>query len=264
MGTKSTKDGSSADDPLPPEAPRLRNNVNSAGDLGKLYQRPQTPPPSFAYSSSCWQTAATTPMTSRPHFRHEVSPHRIRRVRSRSLGSAVDAAVVQQTMKLEEYPVHFDDWRDYVLPSKATSLAHNVPQTQQLTAHKQLKSFVRYPSLQVEEEPLLLESVLHYSTPDDDKKEEILEFASSTKRSPAADTSNPVWLCVMYGLINATIVLPVLMSFASIIYRDQTFAPAMPTLVKLTLVSGMVHQVCFSTFSSLPFSIGQVSVECPE
>ena len=75
---------------------------------------------------------------------------------------------------------------------------------------------------------------------------------------PKPEPENPIWLCVMYGLINATIVLPVLMSFASIIYRDPAFAPAMPTLVKLTLVSGMIHQVCFSTFSSLPFAVGQV------
>jgi SulP family sulfate permease len=62
----------------------------------------------------------------------------------------------------------------------------------------------------------------------------------------------------MYGLINASIVLPVLMSFASIIYRDPAFGPFMPVLTRLVLVSGLVHQLCFSTFSSLPFAIGQV------
>jgi hypothetical protein len=69
---------------------------------------------------------------------------------------------------------------------------------------------------------------------------------------------NPAWLSVMYGLINATIILPVLMSFAAIIFRNEAFSAAMPALVKLTLVSGMIHQVCFSTFSSLPFAVGQV------
>jgi SulP family sulfate permease len=48
------------------------------------------------------------------------------------------------------------------------------------------------------------------------------------------------------------------MSFGSIIYRDEAFAPYMPVLIKLTVVSGMVHQVCFSTFSTLPFAVGQV------
>lgn len=69
---------------------------------------------------------------------------------------------------------------------------------------------------------------------------------------------NPLYICILYGLINASIVLPVLMSFGSIIYRDQAFGPYMPSLIKLTLVSGIVHQLCFSTLSSLPFAVGQV------
>ena len=68
----------------------------------------------------------------------------------------------------------------------------------------------------------------------------------------------PHFISALYGLINAFIVLPVLMSFGSIIYRDQAFAPYMPVLVKLTVVSGMVHQLCFSTISGLPFAVGQV------
>ena len=66
------------------------------------------------------------------------------------------------------------------------------------------------------------------------------------------------WICALYGMINATIVLPVLMSFGSIIYRNEAFGPYMPVLIKLTLVSGVVHQICFSTLSSLPFAVGQV------
>jgi len=76
--------------------------------------------------------------------------------------------------------------------------------------------------------------------------------------TPALDSGNPIWVSVLYGLINAVIVLPVLMSFGSIIYRDKAFVPYMPVLIKLTVVSGMIHQVCFSTFSSLPFAVGQV------
>lgn len=69
---------------------------------------------------------------------------------------------------------------------------------------------------------------------------------------------NPLWICVMYGLINATIVLPVVMSFGNIIYKDAAFAPYAPVLIKLTLVSGIVHQLCFSSLSSLPFAVGSV------
>jgi SulP family sulfate permease len=63
---------------------------------------------------------------------------------------------------------------------------------------------------------------------------------------------------ILYGMINAAVVLPVMMSFGTIIYHDPVFSPYLPTLIKLTLVSSMVHQLCFSTFSSLPYSIGQV------
>ena len=63
---------------------------------------------------------------------------------------------------------------------------------------------------------------------------------------------------LVYGMINAVIVLPVLISFGKIIYQDSFFQPYIPTLIRLTTMSGIVHQIMFSTFSSLPFAIGQV------
>ncbi len=73
-----------------------------------------------------------------------------------------------------------------------------------------------------------------------------------------AKSSNPVSVSIMYGLINAVIVLPVIMSFGNIIYQDGFFRPYLPILVKLTLCSGVVHQLCFSLFSTLPFAVGSV------
>ncbi|GMH68165.1 hypothetical protein TrST_g5415 [Triparma strigata] len=70
--------------------------------------------------------------------------------------------------------------------------------------------------------------------------------------------SERIALGLMYGLINAAVVLPVMMSFGTIIYHDAAYGPYLPTLIKLTVISSMVHQLCFSTFSSLPYSIGQV------
>ena len=70
--------------------------------------------------------------------------------------------------------------------------------------------------------------------------------------------SNPPLLSLLYGIANLFIVLPVVMSFASIIYHDDFFRPYMPVLMKLTVVSGVVHQITFSTLSSLPFAVGQV------
>jgi sulfate permease, SulP family len=86
-------------------------------------------------------------------------------------------------------------------------------------------------------------------------------YTTPTERQPSEGEktiSNPFYISVLYGIINAFIVLPVLMSFGSIIYRDEHFAPYMPVLVKLTVVSGLVHQLCFSTLSGLPFAVGQV------
>ena len=68
----------------------------------------------------------------------------------------------------------------------------------------------------------------------------------------------PFSLSVLYGAINCTIVLPVIMSFGNIIYRDNAFLPYMPVLIKLTLFSGMIHQLCFSIFSTLDFAVGSV------
>ena len=74
-----------------------------------------------------------------------------------------------------------------------------------------------------------------------------------------SDVDNmPFYMSVLYGAINCTIVLPVIMSFGNIIYRDDAFADYMPTLIKLTLFSGMVHQLCFSFFSTLKFAVGSV------
>lgn len=68
----------------------------------------------------------------------------------------------------------------------------------------------------------------------------------------------PVAISITYGIINATIVLPVIMSFGSIIYRDVAFQPYLNVLIKMTVISGVVHQLCFSALSSLPFAVGQV------
>ena len=87
-------------------------------------------------------------------------------------------------------------------------------------------------------------------------KEVVDEYYKDKKENEGDD--NPFYISCMYGLINATIVLPVVMSFGNIIYRDDAFRDYMPVLIKLTLVSGFVHQVCFSSLSSLKFAVGSV------
>lgn len=70
----------------------------------------------------------------------------------------------------------------------------------------------------------------------------------------------PVFLfrASMFGIVNAIIILPVMIGFAQIIFRDPFFAPYMDQLTKLVLFSSIIHQCSFSGLSTLPFAIGQV------
>lgn len=65
-------------------------------------------------------------------------------------------------------------------------------------------------------------------------------------------------LDMLYGLINGIMVIPVSISFTSIIFKDHHFQAALPSLVKLVLFSSLVHQIAFTLLSSLPFAVGQV------
>lgn len=62
----------------------------------------------------------------------------------------------------------------------------------------------------------------------------------------------------LYGLVNGVMVIPVMISFTSIIFRNKAYESVMPSLVKLVLFSSMLHQISFTLFSSLPFAVGQV------
>jgi SulP family sulfate permease len=51
--------------------------------------------------------------------------------------------------------------------------------------------------------------------------------------------------------------LPVEISFCSIIFH-HAFSSSLPQLIKLVTFSCVVHQLCFTLSSSLPFAVGQV------
>ena len=97
--------------------------------------------------------------------------------------------------------------------------------------------------------PRITESAMKRSDSDNVLKELKEEFNSQ---------SNPILLSILYGIVNSSIILPVIMSFGSIIYHDDFFRPYLSVLMKLTVISGAVHQITFSTVSSLPFAVGQV------
>lgn len=62
----------------------------------------------------------------------------------------------------------------------------------------------------------------------------------------------------LYAALNTIICVPLMISFAQIIFRDPVFQPFLNDLVKLVLMSAAIHQLCFTATSSLPFAIGQV------
>ena len=62
----------------------------------------------------------------------------------------------------------------------------------------------------------------------------------------------------MYGVIQSVLLVPICISFATIIYRDPFFSAHLPMLIKLVTASCAVHQTIFCCFSTLPFAVGQV------
>ena len=202
----------------PTEYRRLRPTL-SDDDL-PLRQRRATMH-NIAPPKSCWEFDAISPMTSRPHFMARTrSPtgQPLRRIRSRSLGSNIPA-----------------------LPDLSLLLPP-------LKTIRSDQSLAEYPKVSGEEHS--------QTTPHDN--DDLLPAAIDQIHDKPDNHEESLYISILYGIINASIVLPVLMSFASIIYRNPAFAPYMPVLVKLTVISGIVHQLCFSSFSSLPFAVGQV------
>ncbi|GMH93904.1 hypothetical protein TL16_g12754 [Triparma laevis f. inornata] len=70
--------------------------------------------------------------------------------------------------------------------------------------------------------------------------------------------TSPTLTSLIYGLINSLMCIPCLYGYASIIYRHSFYTPYLPLLSKLLILSSVIHQLSFTIFSTLPFSIGQV------
>lgn len=87
------------------------------------------------------------------------------------------------------------------------------------------------------------------------------EFKMNMKTMSARISSIDVWcilLSVVLGFVNSLMCIPIMISFTSIIFRDDAFHDVLPSLVKIVLFSCMVHQISFAIFSGIGFAIGQV------
>jgi len=61
------------------------------------------------------------------------------------------------------------------------------------------------------------------------------------------------------GLVCGFVTVPMMISYSSIIFRDQGFSAYSPSTVKLVLFSAFVHQIATTVCSKFPFSVGQVN-----
>eukprot|EP00037_Helgoeca_nana_P017787 m.169060 g.169060 ORF g.169060 m.169060 type:complete len:1024 (-) comp24150_c0_seq1:110-3181(-) len=101
-------------------------------------------------------------------------------------------------------------------------------------------------------------------TPDEGEMSSLLSPSTGRKPSPRRRRGCPNWMgitflkAVLFGIINGVVILPVMVGFAHIIFRDPFFTPYISSLTKLVLFSAAVHQFGFTCTSSLPFAIGQV------
>eukprot|EP00808_Paulinella_micropora_P021595 g4561.t1 len=89
--------------------------------------------------------------------------------------------------------------------------------------------------------------------------------SSEKEKSPTPDVdrkpqdNKPDYVMALaIGIVNSIILVPVLVGFAHIIFRDAAFEPYMGLLTKAVLLSSTVHQIVFTSRSSLYFAIGQV------
>ncbi|GLE00209.1 hypothetical protein PINS_up008936 [Pythium insidiosum] len=62
-----------------------------------------------------------------------------------------------------------------------------------------------------------------------------------TAGGDARESSSGTAKVAMYGVLNTVICIPIMISFAQIIFRDPAFQPYMSDLIKLVLTSGTSH-----------------------
>lgn len=63
---------------------------------------------------------------------------------------------------------------------------------------------------------------------------------------------------VIYAFVNSIMCIPCLYGYAAVIFAHDVYQPHINALSKLVILSSVVHQICFTCLSTLPFAIGQV------
>lgn len=211
---------------------------------------------------SIWE-CETTPMTTRPHFEryddHRSPTRPMRRVRSRSLGSAVEREH-RERIERGHLLLPLMDWDVYDLRSNSAYYRRKSEQKFVPSAEEDGRVGGTPVVLQHQPSSLYQQSaspavsqVSFQQTKDTELEETFsVEKGDDYDEEDSEKRDLPAWVNILYGMINATIVLPVLMSFGSIIYRDNAFAPYIPVLVKLTLCRALSTSSVFPPFHRCP------------
>eukprot|EP00039_Didymoeca_costata_P003399 m.67402 g.67402 ORF g.67402 m.67402 type:complete len:1011 (+) comp11886_c0_seq2:196-3228(+) len=83
---------------------------------------------------------------------------------------------------------------------------------------------------------------------------------SQEKHEDAASVKpkNDFYIAVLFGFLNSIVLIPTLVAYAQIVFRDDFYGPYRPVLTKLLLASSILHQIVFTSLSSMRFAVGQV------
>ena len=80
----------------------------------------------------------------------------------------------------------------------------------------------------------------------------------SRTNSKKSKKPNEFMFNIIYALLNATMSVPSLYGYASVIFNNAAFQPHISTLSKVVIWSSAVHQLTFVAFSSLSFAKAEV------
>lgn len=97
-----------------------------------------------------------------------------------------------------------------------------------------------------------------YNNNDDDDEELFREKRKKATKDTEEREGDSIPSILIYTAINTIMCVPCLYGYSSVIFNNDVFQPHMDALSKLVLFSSIIHQICFTLFSSLPFAIGQV------
>ena len=103
-------------------------------------------------------------------------------------------------------------------------------------------------------------SCTHAQDPSPDDPTEKLKLKTQKKKNSTGHdkTKAPIYLIILYSIINTIMCVPCLYGYAAVIFNNQAFQPHINALSKLVLLSSVIHQISFTCLSTLPFAIGQV------